>query len=600
MEKELLNNKDKLYTSEDLIGKGGKFLILSANESSIFCRENFSEEQKMIASSALDFAKEQIKPISEKLNNNLDEDLSRKIFREVGELGFLGVDMPEKFGGLELDKTTASIIVDCLSSGESASIMVTISAHTGIGILPIIWYGTEEQKEKYLPKLASGEFMGCFALTESGAGSDVLAATTKAELNNEKTHYILNGQKIYITNASWADLCIVFAMVNDKYTAFIVEKDYEGFIVGKEEKKLGIKGSSTATLFFENCKVPIENMLGEIGQGGPIAFNVLYPGRYKLGVTTCAGSKYLLNGALDFAFEREQFSRSISNFDMIKNKFATMVTRSWESDSINYMTTGAIDEAIEKLDKKNINYYEGVQKIIEDHSIEASISKILGSETLAYAVDEGVQIMGGAGFIEDYPMAGAYRDERINRIFEGTNEINKMIIGVYILKKSILEEIPVRLCIQDRLDNWIPEIPVKNEYKSYIKVVEFCRSLILNITNHLIIEYGQDLKNDQWALEPFSDLAISFSIIDTTFKRFYGLKEGLHKNNTESVFKLSLANHFYEMLNKSKLILEYKPNSDIKQKIDKFLGVLNYNPNRISYKQKIASDLYKYKKYYLD
>ena len=295
MEKELLDEKEKLYSSEDLVGKGGKFLVLTANDSTVYCREKFTEEQKMIANSALDFANKQIKPVSAKLNNTLDEELSRKIFREVGELGFLGVDMPEKFGGLELDKTTSSIIVDCLSSGESASIMVTISAHTGIATLPIIWYGNEEQKQKYLPKLASGEFMGCFALTEPGAGSDVLAATTKAELNKEKTHYILNGQKIYITNASWADICITFAMVDNKYTAFIIEKDYEGFVVGVEEKKLGIKGSSTATLFFENCKVPIENVLGDVGQGGPIAFNVLYPGRYKLGVTTCAGAKYLLN-----------------------------------------------------------------------------------------------------------------------------------------------------------------------------------------------------------------------------------------------------------------------------------------------------------------
>ena len=598
---EVLDQKQqKMYTEKDLIGKGGKFLVLTALDAGIFSREKFSEEQNMIAKSALDYATDQLKPISNQLNNILDEDLSRKIFREVGELGFLGVDMPEKFGGLELDKTTASIVVDRLSSGESASIMVTISAHTGIATLPIIWYGNEEQKQKYLPKMASGEFMGCFALTEPGAGSDVLAATTKAKLNKEKTHYILNGQKIYITNGSWADICIVFAMVDNKYTAFIVEKDFEGFVVGSEEKKLGIKGSSTATLFFENCRVPVENLLGEVGQGGPIAFNVLYPGRFKLGVTTCAGSKYILNGSLDFAFEREQFSRSISNFDMIKNKFAIMTTKSWESDSINYMTTGAIDEAIEKLDKNSSNYYEGVQKIIEDHSIESSISKILGSESLQYAVDEGLQIMGGAGFIEDYPMAGAYRDERINRIFEGTNEINRMIIGGYILKKSILEEIPIRLCIQDRLDDWIPEMSIKDEYKHYMQVVEFCRSLMLNITNHLILKYGQDLKNNQWILEPFSDLAISFSVIDTTFKRFYSLDDGEHKDNTENVFKLSLANHFYEMISNSTLILEYTGNFGLGEKINMFLEALKYKPNRIAYKQKIVADLYKYKKYYLD
>ena len=591
---------DKMYTEKDLLGKGGKFLVLTALETNIFCREKFSEEQRMIASSAEDFAKEQLKPISEKLNTVLDEELTRKIFREVGELGFLGVDVPEKFGGLELDKTTASIVVDCLSSGESASIMVSISAHTGIAMLPIIWYGNDKQKEKYLPKMASGEFIGCFALTEPGAGSDVLAATTKAELNEDKTHYILNGQKIYITNGSWADVCIVFAMVNGKYTAFIIEKDYEGFVIGSEEKKLGIKGSSTATLFFENCKVPVENLLGEVGQGGPIAFNVLYPGRYKLGVTTCAGAKYIIKGALDFAFDREQFSRAVSNFDMIKNKFANMVTKSWESDSINYMTTGAIDEAIQKLDKNSDNYYDGVQKIIEDHSIEASISKILGSETLAYTVDEGLQIMGGAGFIEEYPMAGAYRDERINRIFEGTNEINRMIIGGYVLKKSILEEIPIRMCIQERNDIWVPSNGLEGAFKEYFEVVEFCRSLLLSITNHLILEYGQDLKNEQWILEPFADLIISFSIIDIGFKRLYGLEDSDHKKNTETVFKLSLANHFYEIRKNAELILEYNSNNDIEQKIQKSLKELKYKPNRIKYKQAIVDDLYKYKKYYLD
>ena len=238
--------------------------------------------------------------------------------------------------------------------------------------------------------------------------------------------------------------------------------------------------------------------------------------------------------------------------------------------------------------------------MIEDHGVEASICKIVGTETLAYCVDEGVQIYGGAGFIEEYPVAEAYRDERINRIFEGTNEINRMIIGGYILKKSILEEIPIRLCIDERYDNWMPEISIEDEYKEYIKVVEFCRSLMLNITNHLILEYGQDLKNNQWILEPFADLAISFSIIDTTFKRFYSLDNGEHKNNTENIFKLSLANNFYEMLNNARIILEYVPNSDLDQKLSRFLEELNYSPNRIAYKQKIVTDLYNYKKYYLD
>ena len=588
-------SKNTLYTAQDLVGKGGIFLILSSKEATVFCREKFNEEQKMIASSAKDFANNQIKPFSKKLNTELDESLNRDFFLKMGELGFLGVDIPEKFGGLQLDKTTASIVVDSLSNCESASFMVTTSAHTGIGTLPIIWYGNEMQKEKYLPKMASGEFIGCFALTEPGAGSDVLSASTTAILNEEKTHYILNGQKIYITNGSWADVCIVFAMVNNKYTTFIVDKDCEGWNKGSEEKKLGIKGSSTTTLFFENCKVPISNMLGNVGDGGPIAFNILYPGRYKLGVTTCAGAKYILNRSLDFAFEREQFSRPISNFGMIKNKFANMVAMSWESDSINYMTTGSIDEGISKINSKSEGYYAGVQKIIEDHSIEASICKIVGSEALAYAVDEGVQIMGGAGFIEEYPMAGAYRDERINRIFEGTNEINRMIIGGYILKKSILEEIPIRIAIQDRLDNWL----VDSKDIDFI-IVEFCRSLILNISNHLILEYGQDLKNNQWILEPFADMGISFCIIDTCYKRFQALEDGSHKNNTYKVFQLTLANHYSSMSNNAGIILNYTKNSQMKKKINDCIKKLNYYPNPIEYKQNIVKDLYKHQKYYLD
>jgi len=272
-----------------------------------------------------------------------------------------------------------------------------------------------------------------------------------------------------------------------------------------------------------------------------------------------------------------------------------MVAMSWESDSINYMTTGSIDEGICKINPESEGYYAGVQKIIEDHSIEASICKIVGSEALAYTVDEGVQIMGGAGFIEEYPMAGAYRDERINRIFEGTNEINRMIIGGYILKKSILEEIPIRIAIQDRLDNWL----VNSKDIDFI-IVEFCRSLMLNISNHLILEYGQDLKNNQWILEPFADMGISFCIIDTCYKRFQALEDGSHKNNTYKVFQLTLANHYSSMSNNAGIILNYTKNSQMKKKINDCIKKLNYCPNPIKYKQNIVKDLYKHKKYYLD
>ncbi|MDP6569842.1 MAG: acyl-CoA dehydrogenase family protein, partial [Candidatus Marinimicrobia bacterium] len=517
---------------DKLVGRGGAFLVTSVDEGYVFSREEFTEEHKMFDQTAREYGENRIMPLCEKLNV-LNKDLSLEIFREIGELGFLGVDVPEEYGGLALDKTTACIIVDALSSGRNASIMVTASAHTGIAMLPIVWYGNPEQKQKYLPKLASGEWMGSYALTESGAGSDALSGTTTAVLNEEGTHYLLNGTKIFVTNGGWCDVAVTFASVNGKYTAFILDKDCEGWVIGEEEKKMGIKGSSTVTFFLEDCKVPVKNLLGNVGEGGPIAFNVLYVGRYKLGVTTAAGAKFVLDGALEYANEREQFNKTIKNFGMIQRKFANMVTRAWEGDSINYMITGSLDHTLNTVDKSAENYFEIVQKTIEDHGIEASISKVVGSEALAYTVDEGVQIYGGNGFIEEYPMACAYRDERINRIFEGTNEINRLIIGGTLLKKAILEEIPLRDAIASRMENWIPQLNLsENELLlSEAKAIEFCRSFMFHCLHESILKYGQDLKNEQWVIEPLANMVIALSIMDTGFKRYRQLEEGEHKNH---------------------------------------------------------------------
>jgi hypothetical protein len=286
---------------------------------------------------------------------------------------------------------------------------------------------------------------------------------------------------------------------------------------------MGIKGSSTTTYFFENCKVPIENVLGKVGQGGPIAFNVLYVGRYKLGVTTTAGAKYVLEGAYDFAKDREQFNRPINQFPMIQKKIANMVTRAWEADSVNFMTAGSIDKSLEGDDRNADNYYEIVQKTIEDHGIEASICKVIGSEALAYNVDEGVQILGGAGFIEEYEIACMYRDERINRIFEGTNEINRLITGGFTLKKAILEELPIRDLIASREKMWVPKLDISDDepLKKEAEIVEFCRSAMIYALNELILTYGQDLKNEQWVLEPLADMIISLCIMDSGSSTFY-------------------------------------------------------------------------------
>ena len=604
LELETNNNKKDVreikYSS--FKSRGGAFLVVPSHSGSVFSREDFSDDQKMFVSAAEEFAVKRIRPVSKELNV-FNKELSLQIFKEMGELGFTGIDVPEEYGGLELDKTTACIVADVLSKGQSASIMVTFSAHTGIATLPIIWYGNEKQKKKYLPKLASGEWMGCYALTESSAGSVAMGGTTTAKLSDDSKFYILNGQKIYITNGAWSDVCVTFANVNGKYTAFIIDKDCEGYVIGEEEKKLGIKGSSTVTLYFENCKVPIENVLGEVGQGGPIAFNVLYTGRYKLGVTTAAGAKYTLNGALDFANEREQFSRPIANFDMLKKKFANMLTRTWEADNVNYMTSGSIDDGISKLNKDDDDYYVRMQKIIEDHAIEASICKIIGSETLAYVVDEAVQVLGGAGFIEEYGMATIYRDERINRIFEGTNEINRLLIAGTTLKKSILEELPVRDAISIREDDWLSEL-VNLDNRLEV-VVEYFRAASLYTLNELILKYGQDMKNNQWILEPYANMLCSLAIVDTGFKRLQKISNDGDRQENMEVFELSVCQQYVKINQEMDKMLSHisKNKEDYLQKLKKinnYRDKLNYYPDEIALMDKVVNTFYKHGKYYLD
>ena len=375
----------KMPDFDKLEGSGGLFLVAPLDQYKIFSKEMLTEDQKMLANAVHEYAVNRMKPLKEDLKS-LNKDLTLEIIKELGEMGFLGIDTPEAYGGSDLDKTTAAIVIDYLSFSECPSMMVTLGAHTGISTLPIIWYGTEDQKKKYLPKITSGECLACYALTEPNAGSDAMNGESTAYLNDKKTHYILNGQKIYITNASWADICVTFAKVDGKMTSFILDKSCKGWEIGAEEKKMGIKGSSTATIFFENCEVPIENLLGSVGEGGHIALNVLYAGRWKLGFSSAAACKTGLIISYDFALERKQFSRSISNFGMIQNKFSKMVVKAWESDTLNYATTGSIDHSISTLDKNDPKYYEVVQKIIEDHAIEASICKVVCSESLAYVV----------------------------------------------------------------------------------------------------------------------------------------------------------------------------------------------------------------------
>ena len=599
-----------LIKFDNFYGRGGSFLITPLNQAKVFSKEMFSEDQKMFAKAALEYATTRLKPVKDEFKT-LNKDLTLTLFKEIGEMGFLGVDMPEEYGGSDLDKTTAALVVDYLAFGECGSLLVSIGAHSGIGTLPIAWYGTKEQKEKYLPKIASGQWISSYALTESNAGSDAMNGETTAYLNEKGTHYILNGQKIYVTNGSWANVCITFAKVDGKMTSFILDKDCDGWVIGAEEKKMGIKGSSTTTMFYENCKVPVENVLGSVGEGGHIAFNVLYAGRWKLGFSSSGGCMSSMNGAYDFAIKRKQFSRSITEFDMIKKKFANFVIKAWESDTLNYATTGSIDESISKLDKTDNDYYVKVQKIIEDHAIEASICKVLGSEALAYCVDESVQIFGGAGFIEEYPVACVYRDERINRIFEGTNEINRLIIAGTFLKKAILEELPIRDIIFQRKENMIPDVKQSDD-NLHIEnsIIEYCRSLTLLTLNELINLYGQDLKNKQWVLEPLADIVISLSVMHSGYCRYSQLKSGDHKCKTLPVLKVSISEHYDKLVSKVKYInchiADYMNINSDKEKQDfcnltnSNVNDLNYYIDKISLKNAICNEFYKNGKYYLN
>ena len=554
-----------------------------------------------------EFCKERVLSVAQELSQ-FNGGLTREILREMGELGLVAVEMPESYGGLELDKVSTLISAEGLMASGSASLSTTFLDHTGIGTLPIVWYGTQAQQQKYLPKMATGEWISSFALTEADAGSDVTAAKCTAVLNKEGTHYILNGTKIYVTNGSWADLCITFAKVNGKqYTAFILDKECKGWVVGPEENKMGIKGSSTCTFFLENCLVPVENILGEVGKGTAIALNVLYPGRYKLGAVTMGGSKFAVNLAVNFALERIQFARPIAEFGMIKRKLADMVVRSWTADTMIYMVGGMLDEALALIPSDAPEYRIALPRIIEDHGIEASLAKIVGSESLAANVDDAVQIYGGAGFIEDYPVAGMYRDERINRIFEGTNEINRLLIGGTLLKKALLEELPLRTMILQRRDTWIP-IDLDLDALSLpdeARVVEWSRSALMHILNELILAYGQDLKNEQWAIEPLADIVIALANMDVGYKRYLGLLEFPNKQSlTEPVLRCVIAQNFQDILNNLSRLqgLLYSGKDLVSQSklLNKRIQELEYYPQTIHWQQKIAAQLIQFKQYYLD
>ena len=430
---------------------GGAFLVEDLSSAEIFTPEDYTEEQKQIAQMTADFAENQILPQVAAIEAK-QYDVSKRLMHELGELGLLAVDTPEQYGGLELDKVTSTIVAQNLSG--LGSFAVTFSAHTGIGMLPLIWYGTPAQRAKYLPKLASGEWIAAYALSESSAGSDAMNIRTRATLTPDGKHYVLNGEKMWISNAGFANLFTIFTKIDgEQFTAFLVEAGTEGLTIGAEEHKLGIRGSSTCALILNDCKVPAENLLGTAGKGHQIAFNVLNVGRYKLAANSIGGARQAFRDGIRYAANRVGFGKAITEFGLVQKKIAEAAAKIFALEAALYRVVGAIDLALAELDKQAPTYTQDVQKRIEEFAAECSILKFVGSEILVSIVNEMLQMHGGYGYVEEYPAERHYRDAKINMIFEGTNEINRLITTGWIVKRGVSGALPLFSAIKNAKDD---------------------------------------------------------------------------------------------------------------------------------------------------
>ena len=500
---------------------GGEFLFREVGSSQLMCPERFTDEQRQYFETAQRFSRMEVLPKTEQIEKK-EAGLLRELLRKAGDLGLLMIDIPEAYGGLGLEKTTSLLVAEAKSMNGSWS--VTFGGHTCIGTLPIVWFGNPAQKAKFLPKLATAEWVGAYALTESGSGSDALGAKTTAVKSSDGKHWVLNGSKQFITNAAFADVFIVFAKVDgDKFTCFIVERTTPGLSIGPEEHKMGIRGSSTCPVIFEDAKVPLENLLGEIGKGHKIAFNILNVGRLKLGVGVLGGMKLQLSNAVAYAAERKQFATAIIKFGMIREKIARTAGLIYAVESMAYRTSGLIDARLHGLDPTAPDYDAKTIAAIEEFAVEASILKVFGSESLGQLVDEAVQIHGGYGYIEEYPVERAYRDARINRIFEGTNEINRMLLVGMLLKRATKGTLPLfdfAQTVDDELsNNALPkEVPTGPLSRAALAAAYLKRMAVYTL-KVAAEAFGPELEKQQLVLANVADIVMDAFAVDSMVAR---------------------------------------------------------------------------------
>jgi len=500
---------------------GGSFLLESRRTDEVFTPEDFTEQQRLIGQTAEEFTVNEILPNVEKMEHK-DFTISRDLLKKAGDLGLSGAEIPEAYGGLELDKVTAAVIADHIA--QYAGFATTWGAHTGIGLLPLVYFGTEDQKKKYLPRLAAGEIVGAYALSEASSGSDALNCRARAQLSSDGKHYILNGEKMWITNAGFADLFTVFAKIDgEKFTAFLVEKTFPGFSIGGEEHKLGIRGSSTCPIILNDCKVPVENLLGDIGKGHIIAFNILNVGRFKLGAMCVGGGRVSLENAITYAKQRKAFGKVIADFGLVQEKIANMATLIYVGEAAVYRTVGMMDGALNEVDKTSADAMKETRKAIEEYAVECSIIKVWASEMVGYVVDETLQIYGGYGFVEEYPAERAYRDARINRIFEGTNEINRLIITGFLLKRAMSGQLPLMPAIKKLMDEVLSGPSMSEDLEGPLaeerKLVGQAKKLGLFASGAATQKYMQAIQDQQEIMGAIADMTIETYAMESAVLR---------------------------------------------------------------------------------